>query len=176
MPMIIASFSAVSIAFWQKASILSSSTHYLTIRDKLTHCRIDLKSFTISDSSNFQISHNNEWLRPHFVSRDQFSTSSVTRWTTKTSTLATTTTDTWSMSTDIRRQVNAFYTHFPSMFILSLSHEPSVTRLGNFFKFLAKNCLTRVAQIFWWHFGLFSIMSLLCKKCVATFWTIYEWN
>ena len=27
----------------------------------------------------------------------------------------------------------------------------------------------KVAQIFWWLFGLFIIMSLLCKKCVATF-------
>ena len=35
-----------------------------------------------------------------------------------------------------------------------------VTRLGNFYKFLAT---------FWWHYWLFLITSLLCKKCVATF-------
>ena len=39
-----------------------------------------------------------------------------------------------------------------------------------FYNFFATNCLTKVAQIFWWIFGLFQIMSLLCKKNVATFW------
>ena len=48
----------------------------------------------------------------------------------------------------------------------------SVTRLGDFYKFLTANCLTKQAQICWWHFGLFLIMSLLCIKCMATFWTI----
>ena len=45
----------------------------------------------------------------------------------------------------------------------------SVTRLGNFYKFLISNCLTKVAQIFRWIFGLFLIMSISCKKCVNTF-------
>ena len=46
----------------------------------------------------------------------------------------------------------------------------SVTRLGDFYKFLATNCLTKVAQTFWWLFwGLFLKMSFLFKKCVATF-------
>ena len=49
----------------------------------------------------------------------------------------------------------------------------SVTRLGDFCKFLATNWLTKVAQIFWWLFGLILIMSLLCKKCVATFGAIF---
>ena len=39
----------------------------------------------------------------------------------------------------------------------------SVTRLGDFYKFLGTNCLKKVAQIIWWLFGLFLIMSLLCK-------------
>ena len=45
----------------------------------------------------------------------------------------------------------------------------SVTRLADFYKFLATNCLTKVAQIFLWLFGLFQIMSLLYKKCIGYF-------
>ena len=48
----------------------------------------------------------------------------------------------------------------------------SVTRLGHFYKFFATNCIRKVAQIFWWLFGLFLIMSLLSKKCVVIFWAI----
>ena len=55
----------------------------------------------------------------------------------------------------------------------SLRHGASVTRLGDFYKFLATNCLTKVAQMCWWLFGLFLIMSLFSKKCVATFWAIF---
>ena len=40
----------------------------------------------------------------------------------------------------------------------------SVTRLVDFYKILAANCLTKVAQIFWSLLGLFLIVSLLCKS------------
>ena len=40
----------------------------------------------------------------------------------------------------------------------------SETRLGNFYKFLAANCLTKVAKICWWPFGQFLITPLLCKS------------
>ena len=39
--------------------------------------------------------------------------------------------------------------------------------------FLATNCSIKIARIFWWHFGLFLIMSLWCKKCVATVWAFF---
>ena len=45
-----------------------------------------------------------------------------------------------------------------------------VTRLGDYFKFLATNCLTKVAQIFWSPFGLFLAMKLLCKGVWLLFW------
>ena len=67
---------------------------------------------------------------------------------------------------------DARFTRLGSAFIRLIS----VTRLGEFYKFLATNCLTKVPQIFLWLFGLFLIMSLLCKKCVATFWSIFEGN
>ena len=59
-----------------------------------------------------------------------------------------------------------------SLFALSLLYgtwnnegdKSSVTRLCNFYKFLATNCLTKVAQIIWCLYGLFLIMSLLCKS------------
>ena len=40
----------------------------------------------------------------------------------------------------------------------------SVTRLGDSYKFLVTNCLIKVAQIFWWLFGLFLIMALSSKS------------
>ena len=52
----------------------------------------------------------------------------------------------------------------------------SVTRSADFYKFLAINCLTKVALIILRLWGLFLIMSLFCKKCVATFWAIFGRN
>ena len=43
----------------------------------------------------------------------------------------------------------------------------SVIRLADFYKFLTTNCLTKVAQIFWWL--LAEITSLLCKKVYLLF-------
>ena len=60
--------------------------------------------------------------------------------------------------------------------LLNRSIDHSVTRLGDFYNFLATKNLTKVAQIFWWLFGLFLIMSLICKKYVATFWAIFWWK
>ena len=51
--------------------------------------------------------------------------------------------------------------------------QSSVTRLDDFYKFLGKNCLTKVTQIFRCLFGLYLIMSPLCKKRVATFLGIF---
>ena len=50
----------------------------------------------------------------------------------------------------------------------------SVTWLGDFYKFLVANCLTKVSQIFWRLFGQFLVLSLLSKKCVATFWAFLQ--
>ena len=44
----------------------------------------------------------------------------------------------------------------------------SVTILGDFYKLLATNCLTKEAQIFGLLFGLY-LMSLLCKKVCGYF-------
>ena len=46
-------------------------------------------------------------------------------------------------------------------------------KIGRFFRFLATNCLAKVAQIFWGLLGPLIIMSLFCKKCVATFGAIF---
>ena len=42
----------------------------------------------------------------------------------------------------------------------------NVTKLDDFYKFLAAKLSHKR------HFGLFLIMSLLCVKCVTTFWAI----
>ena len=48
-------------------------------------------------------------------------------------------------------------------------------QIGRFLQTLGnKLSLTKVAQIFWWLFGLFLIMSLLCKKFVAAFGHFWE--
>ena len=46
---------------------------------------------------------------------------------------------------------------YPSSFTVRFVEykEISVTRLGDFYKFLTTNCPTKVAQIFWWLFGPF---------------------
>ena len=46
-----------------------------------------------------------------------------------------------------------------------LIRDQCVTRFDDFYKFLATNCRTRVAHIFWWFFGLFPIMPQSCKEC-----------
>ena len=38
---------------------------------------------------------------------------------------------------------------------------------------LGNKLFHKIARIFWWHFGLFLIMSLWCKKCVATVWAFF---
>ena len=45
----------------------------------------------------------------------------------------------------------------------------SVTRLGDFYKFCAINCVTKSIPNILVTFGLFIIRSLICKKCEATF-------
>ena len=57
-----------------------------------------------------------------------------------------------------------FITPTPAL-MTSIGATSSMTRLGDFYKFLATNCLTKVAKIYWCLFGLFLIMSLLCKLC-----------
>ena len=47
-----------------------------------------------------------------------------------------------------------------------------MTRLGDFLNILVTNFLTKVAQIFWQHFGLFEIIPLSSKNYLATFWAI----
>ena len=49
-------------------------------------------------------------------------------------------------------------------------------RIGRFLQVFATNCLTNVAQIFWWLLGLFLIMSLLRKNVWLLFWAIFEGN
>ena len=48
----------------------------------------------------------------------------------------------------------------------------SATRFGDFYEFFATNCITKEAPKIGDFLGRFLIMSLLCKKCVATFWPI----
>ena len=52
----------------------------------------------------------------------------------------------------------------------------SVTRLGDFYKFLATNCLTKVAQIFWSLLWQILIMPLSCKKCANIVQAIFGRN
>ena len=49
----------------------------------------------------------------------------------------------------------------------------SVTRLGDFWKFLATNLLTKVAQKHWWLLGLFWKGYLNVKTAVAYIWVTY---
>ena len=52
----------------------------------------------------------------------------------------------------------------------------SATRFGAFYEFFATNCITKEAPKIGDFLGRFLIISLLCKKCVATFWPIFGGN
>ena len=52
----------------------------------------------------------------------------------------------------------------------------SATRFGHFYEFFATNCITKEAPKIGDFLGRFLIISLLCKKCVATFWPIFGGN
>ena len=48
-----------------------------------------------------------------------------------------------------------------------------MTRFGDF---LCNKLSHKSSPNYWWLFGLFLIMLLLCKKCAATFWPIFGGN
>ena len=52
----------------------------------------------------------------------------------------------------------------------------SVTTLGEFYKALGNKLSHKSSQNIWCLLGLFLIMSLVCKKCVAAIWAIFAGN
>ena len=56
---------------------------------------------------------------------------------------------------------------------LSVLNYAQCDQIGRFLQVLATNCLSKVPKIL---FGLFLIMSVICKKYVASFWAIFEGN